>query len=107
LADYVEHGIIKMTIRRSVRTGKKPSATRISATLDQARRTGLLGGAKDTRISGRVSQRLVAAAKRRAGAQSDTDVIEIALATLALEDDFGAKLVRRKGSIPPDLDLEL
>lgn len=82
-------------------------ASRRQATLDQARAAGLLGEAKNARIAGRVSARLVAAAKKRAGITSDTDVIEIALATLALEDDFGAKLVRRKGSVPKDLNLGL
>jgi hypothetical protein len=32
--------------------------------------------------------------------------VEYALAKVALEDDFGAKLVARKGSIPPDLKLD-
>ncbi len=86
---------------------KALTASRRQATLDQARAAGLLGDVKNTRIAGRVPSILVAAAKKRAGITSDTDVIEIALATLALEDDFGAKLVRRKGSVPRDLDLEL
>jgi len=59
------------------------------------------------RIAGRVAPELIAAAKKSAGVSSDTDVIEIALAALALEDDFGRKLVRRKGSVPKDLKLEL
>ena len=86
---------------------KALAASRHQATMEQARAAGLLGNAKNTRIAGRVSSALVAAAKKRAGISSDTDVIEIALATLALEDDFGAKLVRRKGSVPRDLNLEL
>jgi hypothetical protein len=85
---------------------KALTATRNRATLEQARAAGLLGDAKDARIAGRVSSELISAAKKRAGISSDTDVIEIALATLALEDDFGAKLVRRKGSVPRDIDLE-
>jgi len=48
----------------------------------------------------------VAAAKKSADLASDTDLIEIALAKLALEDDFGVKLVRRKGSLPRDLEIE-
>jgi hypothetical protein len=83
------------------------AVTRHQATLDQARAAGLLGKARNARIAGRVSAKLVAAAKKRAGLKSDTEVIEIALATLALQDDFGAKLVRRKGSVPKDLDLGL
>ena len=86
---------------------ERNDATRHQATLEQARAAGLLGRAKNARISGRVSTKLVAAAKKRTGIRSDTDVIEVALATLALEDDFGTKLVRRKGSIPKDVDLAL
>jgi len=76
------------------------------ATLESARAAGLLGAAKNARVAGRVSAELVAAAKRSAGLSSDTDVIEIALAKLALEDDFGVKLVRNKGSLPRELDIE-
>jgi hypothetical protein len=83
------------------------AASRHQATLAQAKAAGLLGDAKNARITGRVSARLVAAAKKRTGITSDTEVIEVALATLALEDDFGAKLVGRKGSVPKDIDLEL
>lgn len=86
---------------------RSAAASRHRATLDQAREAGLLGNTKNARIAGRVSARLVATAKKRAGITSDTDVIEVALATLALEDDFGSKLVRRKGSVPRDIDLEL
>ena len=88
-------------------SARKMAALRHEATLAQAKAAGLLGQAKNARITGRVSATLVAAAKKRTGITSDTDMIEVALATLALEDDFGAKLVRRKGSVPKDLDLEL
>ncbi len=83
------------------------AALRNRATLESARAAGLLGAAKNARVAGRVSALLVAAAKKSSGLSSDTDVIEVALAKLALEDDFGAKLVRNKGSLPRDLDVEL
>ncbi|HEY5048036.1 MAG TPA: hypothetical protein VII49_08470 [Rhizomicrobium sp.] len=89
------------------RERKALAATRNRATLEQAGAAGLVGGAKDARIAGRVSRKLVTAAKRRSGLSSDTDVIEVALARLALEDDFGARLVRRKGAIPEDVTLKL
>ena len=73
--------------------------------IDTARRLGLLGG-ENGRIGGRVRQGLVAAAKEKSGIASDTDLLEYALAKVALEDDFGAKLVARAGRIPKDLDLE-
>ncbi|NLS18784.1 hypothetical protein HGP16_19755 [Rhizobium sp. P40RR-XXII] len=80
--------------------------TRNKLVLEQARAIGLLG-AKDTRLSGRVPSELVEAAKKRAHVTSDTELLELALSRLALEDDFGAQLVRRKGSIPSDIDLEI
>jgi hypothetical protein len=78
---------------------------RSRAKLAQARAAGMLGEAKDARIAGRVSSELLAAARQRAGSSSDSEILEIALATLALEDDFGEKLVRRKGSVPDDIEL--
>jgi hypothetical protein len=91
----------------TVEGSKTLASLRNKATLDSARAAGLLGDAKDARVAGRVSSELVAAAKKRSGLSSDTDVIEIALARLALEDDFGARLVRNKGSVPRDFDIEL
>ena len=73
--------------------------------MDTARRLGLLEG-QNGRIGGRVQRDLVAAAKEKSGITSDTELLEYALAKVAFEDDFGAKLVRRKGRIPKDLDLE-
>lgn len=75
--------------------------------LEQAKAVGLLGTAKNTRLSGRVSSELIEAAKKRAHVTSDTELLELALSRLALEDDFGARLVGRKGSISADLDLEV
>jgi hypothetical protein len=86
---------------------KTLAALRNRATLESARAAGLLGSAKNARVAGRVSFELVAAAKKRSGLSSDTDVIEVALARLALEDDFGARLVRNKGSIPKEFDIEI
>ncbi len=80
--------------------------TRNMLVLDQAREAGLLGSQKDARISGRVSATLLGAAKKRTRIVSDTELIELALSRLVLEDDFGRKFVRRKGSVPESVDLE-
>lgn len=79
--------------------------TRSKLVLEQVRAVGLLGSAKNTRLSGRVSSELIEAAKKRAHVTSETELLELALSRLALEDDFGARLVKRKGSIPSDTDL--
>jgi len=75
--------------------------------LELARAAWLLGTTKDARLSGRVSARLIEAAKERAHVSSDTELLEIALSRLVLEDNFGARLIRRKGSVPAELDLGL
>jgi hypothetical protein len=57
---------------------------------------------------GGYSSRLTSSSMRyKSGVASDTDLLEYALAKVALEDEFGAELVRRKGRITQDFDLEL
>ncbi|MDE5444409.1 hypothetical protein GWG65_23750 [Bradyrhizobium sp. CSA207] len=93
--------------RTSTETEKHIALTRNRLVLEQARAVGLLGKAKNTRLSGRVPAGLIEAAKKRAHVSSDTELLELALSRLALEDDFGARLVRRRGSIPADIDLAI
>jgi len=82
------------------------SSLRRQTVIDTAQRLGLLDG-ENGRIGARVRRELVAAAKEKSGISSDTELLEYALAKVALEDDFGANLVRRKGRIAKDIDLEL
>ena len=84
----------------------KISLSRHERVLQEARAAGMLGVARDARISGRVPARLIDAAKKRAGVTSDTELLELALSLLAMEDDYGEKLLRRKGTIPADVELE-
>jgi hypothetical protein len=103
----------KQTIRpragkpKSKDSAEEPQRRRVDLVMNEARNAGLVGGPKDTVIRGRVSKNLVKAAKKRAGVTSDTELLEIALSSFALEDDFGEKFLKRKGSIDPDLVLEL
>ncbi|MBY3040747.1 hypothetical protein [Rhizobium laguerreae] len=83
----------------------KVALARNKLVLEQAKAVGLLGTAKNTRLSGRVPSELIEAAKKRAHVTSDTELLELALSRLALEDDFGARLVGRKGRIPMDIDV--
>lgn len=94
------------TSESAVQRKQALAAMRNRATLESARAAGLLGRAKSARVAGRVPAELVAAAKKSAGLSSDTDLIEIALARLALEDDFGAKLVHNKGALHRDIEIE-
>ncbi|WP_420962347.1 hypothetical protein [Brucella sp. IR073] len=85
---------------------------RIDAVAKEARKTGLIGD-KSARIAGRVSPILVEQAKRLTGIQSDTDLIEFALANVAIEynfleeeDKFPEEFEKLKGTVDPTLDLE-
>jgi len=80
------------------------SKVRFEATMDAARQSGLLGE-KDGRIAGRVSPALVRQAKRQTGIETDTDLIEFALATVALEDHFADAFKEARGKVDAELKL--
>ena len=95
-----------MTSRQaSHRRARARDNPRRTAVLETAKDVGLLAGVRG-RIAGRIRKQLVDAAKARSGIRSDTDLLEYALARVALEDDFGPKLIAREGRVPPDIDLE-
>jgi hypothetical protein len=71
----------------------------------QATAAGLLGRDKSARVTGRVTPQLLDAARSASGLRSDTELLEYALSRVALEDDFGARLLARKGSVPKDIEL--
>jgi len=71
-----------------------------------AEREGLLRGERTQVIRGRMPEALVARAKKRAGINSDTDLIEVALANIAVEDDYADWLLSRRGTVSREADLE-
>ena len=95
-----------------------PSAARRRARLASARsgklrevmtiaeQEGLLRGERTQVIRGRMPRALVTRAKSRTGIVSDTDLIEIALANIAVADDYTDWLLSERGSIPAGVDLE-
>lgn len=92
-------------IQRGEETGRLPvSKARFEAVMQAAQESGLLGE-KSGRIGGRVSSALVEQAKRQTGIETDTDLIEFALATVALEDSFAEVFKRSRGKVDPDLKL--
>ena len=92
----------KKTARRPARPEQNP---RRDAVLETVKRLGLLEGPTN-RIAGRIREPLIKAAKARSGIRSDTDLLEYALAQVALEDDFWQKLLSLEGTVPRDIDLE-
>jgi hypothetical protein len=74
--------------------------------LVMAQREGLLSGGRTQIVRGRMPEALVAQAKKRTGIKSDTDLIEVALANIAVGDDYAEWLLSQRGTIDPEVDLE-
>jgi hypothetical protein len=98
-----------MPIGRKPTKRSKPSGSEIPrrhpVVTKTAQRAGLLSG-ENGRIAGQVHETLIQIAKERSGITSDTALLESALAKVALEDDFGPKILARKGRVAKDVDLE-
>jgi hypothetical protein len=99
--------------RVSARTGenKAPRRSAVSSrkfhdVLMMAEREGLLRGERTKVIRGRMPEALVSEAKKRTGIESDTDLIEVALANIAVGDDYAEWLLSRRGSVDPEVELE-
>jgi hypothetical protein len=88
------------------RTSEGPKPAKLKDMLLIAQQRGLLRGTRTRMVHGRMPEALVNQAKARTGIKSDTDLIEIALANLAVADDYMDWLLSQKGTISPDLDLE-
>jgi hypothetical protein len=95
---------IKTVHREPATGGFVVSKTRFEAVMRAAERSGLLSE-KGGRIGGRVSPALVRQAKRQTGIETDTDLIEFALATVALEDNFADVFKEARGKVDPKLKL--
>jgi hypothetical protein len=80
------------------------SKARFEAVMRAAEKSGLLNE-KGGRIGGRVSPALVRQAKRQTGIKTDTGLIEFALATVALEDNFADMFKESRGKVDPKLKL--
>lgn len=78
----------------------------VAAVLTRARTIGLLAE-KGGRISGRVSPALIERAKARTGLTSDTDLVEFALANVALDDHFSQVFRAVKATVDSGLDFDL
>jgi hypothetical protein len=77
---------------------------RVKATLLTAEASGLTLGKKGKQLSGRVHQTLFEAAAAKSGLNG-AELLDYALAKVALEDDFAERLIALKGSISRDVDL--
>lgn len=101
----VESGLLTK-VGRDAKAGQfvTVSKARFEAVMKAAEHSGLLGE-KSRRIGGRISPALIEQAKKHTGIETDTDLIEFALASVALDDNFGATFRKTRGTVDPDLKL--
>jgi hypothetical protein len=90
----------------SKQAGNIPTSgkARFRAVMKAAEESGLLG-VKNARIGGRTSPALIEQAKKQTGIETDTDLIEFALASIALRDEFAETFRKTRGTVDPDLKL--
>ena len=91
--------------RTKQRTGVRGSS-RLRQIMAIAEKEGLLQGDRTQVVRGRMPEALVARAKKRTGLDSDTALLELALANIAVEDDYADWLLSRRGTVSREADLE-
>jgi hypothetical protein len=71
-----------------------------------AKEEGLLSRERTQVVRGRMPRALVARAQNRTGITSDSELIEVALAHIAVADDYADWLLSQRGTVAPEVDLE-
>lgn len=91
------------------RAKSSPSAVslrRVGDALSIAEQQGFLAGSRTRTVRGRMPSLLVEQAKLKTGIQSDSKLIEAALASVVVEDDYADWLLAQRGTVSKELDLE-
>jgi hypothetical protein len=82
------------------------SSRRLGDALCIAEQQGLLAGGRTLTVRGRMPSLLVEQAKKKTGIQSDSKLIEAALANIVAADDYADWLLAQRGTVSGELDLE-
>jgi hypothetical protein len=85
---------------------KPATSSRLDDALSIAGQQGLLSGGRTFTLRGRMPSLLVEQAKKKAGIQSDSKLIEAALANIVAADEYADWLLAQRGTVRRDLDLE-
>lgn len=80
--------------------------TRIADALIVVEQQGFLSGARTLTVRGRMPLALVEQAKLKTGIQSDSKLIEAALANIVAADEYADWLMAQRGTVSKALDLE-
>jgi hypothetical protein len=96
--------------QRQRSSGPQPLDLILSARLNFAlsilAENGKLKGVRSERLSARVDPGLIQAARAKTGFKNNSDLVNAALAVLAMPDDFGPWFVSQAGRLPKDFELE-
>ena len=79
---------------------------RLHEAMEIASQRGLLRGVRTQVVRGRMPEALVEQAKLKTGVQSDTELIELALANLAVADEYPEWLLAQRNTVAREIDLE-
>ena len=100
----------QVAVFQVARSAKRPkpsvSSRRLGDVLSIAEQQGLLRGGRTLTVRGRMPSLLVVQAKKKTGIQSDSKLIEAALANIVVADDYGEWLLAQRGTVSKGLDLE-
>lgn len=98
----------KNRIRLPRKNGRLPvrGSLKFDELMVVAEQEGLLRGERTEMVRGRMPEALVARAKKRTGITSNTKLIEVALANIAVGDDYADWLLSRRGSVTAEANLE-
>jgi len=83
------------------------TSARIEFALSTLAASGKLKGSRTERLSARVDPGLIKAARTKTGLNTDSELVNAALAVLAAPDDFGPWFAAQAGRLPKDFELEL
>lgn len=92
--------------RQSRQPNPSSSGRRVGDALSIVRQQGLLNGGRTLTVRGRMPSLLVEQARKKTGIQSDSKLIEAALASIVAADDYGEWLLSQRGTVSRKLDLE-
>ena len=93
-------------LRSSKRAKQAASSRRLDDALSIAGQQGLLSGGRTLTVRGRMPSLLVEKAKKKNGIQSDSKLIEVALANIVVADEYADWLLAQSGTVSKDHDLE-
>jgi hypothetical protein len=98
--------IRSQTSRIPNRPKKAVRSSRLGDALSIAEQQGLLSGGRTLTLRGRMPSQLVERAKKKTGIQSDSKLIEAALANIVAADEYADWLLAQRGTVSKEINLE-